>query len=149
MAWLIWVGVALVLAAAEMASLSFVCIMLAGGAVIGAVAAAVGLPLFVQVVAAAIVSLLLLVLVRKAALERFVPQSKARVGVSGNIGRIGLVVETVTEFGGRVKLPGDAVWSARLAGSGEPPSPPGESVQVIRIEGATAIVARPRQEPHP
>ncbi len=66
--------------------------------------------------------------------------------MAGDIGRIGLVVETVTEFGGRVKLPGDAVWSARLASPNDPPSPPGETVQVIRIEGATAIVARPRQE---
>jgi membrane protein implicated in regulation of membrane protease activity len=147
--WLIWLGVAFVLAAAEMVSLTFVCIMLAGGALIGALAAAVGLPLFAQVVSAAIVSLLLLVMVRKAALARFVPKNPARVGVAGDIGKTGLVVETVTEFGGRVKLPGDAVWSARLASSSEPPSAPGETVQVVRIEGATAIVARPRQEPHP
>jgi membrane protein implicated in regulation of membrane protease activity len=149
MGWLIWLGVALVLAAAEMASLAFVCIMLAGGALIGALAAAVGLPVFAQVVAAAVVSLLLLILVRKAAVERFVPKNRARVGVAGDIGRIGLVVETVTEFGGRVKLPGDAVWSARLAPDGGPPSAPGETVQIVRIEGATAIVARPRQEPNP
>jgi membrane protein implicated in regulation of membrane protease activity len=147
MGWLVWIGVALVLAAAEMASLSFVCIMLAGGAVIGAIAAAVGLPVPLQVIAFAIVSLLLLVLVRKAALARFLPAKVNRVGVAGDIGRIGVVVETVTEFGGRVKLPGDAVWSARLASSQDAPSPPGETVQIVRIEGATAIVvARPRQE---
>jgi membrane protein implicated in regulation of membrane protease activity len=146
MGWLIWIGVALVLAAAEMASPAFVCIMLAGGAVIGAIAAAVGLPLPLQVVAFAVVSLLLLILVRKAALARFLPTKVSRVGVAGDIGRTGLVVETVTEFGGRIKLPGDAVWSARLASPNDPPSPPGETVQVVRIEGATAIVARPRQE---
>jgi membrane protein implicated in regulation of membrane protease activity len=148
MGWLIWLGIALFLAAAEMASLSFICIMLAGGALIGALAAAVGLPFWAQVVSFAVVSLLLLLLVRKAAVARFVPKNPARVGVAGDIGKTGLVVETVTEFGGRVKLPGDAVWSARLASSGEPPSAPGETVQVVRIEGATAIVARPRQEPH-
>ena len=147
MGWLIWIGVALVLAAAEMASMAFVCIMLAGGAVIAAIAAAVGLPLWGQVLAFAVVSLLLLTLVRKAALARFLPARPARVGVAGDIGRIGVVVETVTEFGGRVKLPGDAVWSARLAGPQHPPSPPGETVQIVRIEGATAIVVpRPRQE---
>jgi membrane protein implicated in regulation of membrane protease activity len=145
--WLIWIGVALVLAAAEMASLAFVCIMLAGGAVIAAIAAAVGLPLPLQVVAFAVVSLLLLVLVRKAALARFLPTKAARVGVAGDIGKVGVVVETVTEYGGRIKLPGDAVWSARLASPEDQPSSPGEAVQVVRIEGATAIVvARPRQE---
>ena len=147
MGWLVWVGVALVLAAAEMASLSFVCIMLAGGAVIAAIAAAVGLPVAVQVVAFVVVSLLLLTLVRKAALARLLPRRAARIGVAGDIGRIGVVVETVTEFGGRIKLPGDAVWTARLAGPQAEPSAPGETVQVVRIEGATAIVVpRPRQE---
>jgi membrane protein implicated in regulation of membrane protease activity len=146
MGWLLWIGVALILAAAEMASMAFVCIMLAGGAVIASIAAAVGLPFALQVVAFAVVSLLLLVLVRKAALARFLPAKASRVGVAGDIGRIGVVVETVTEHGGRIKLPGDAVWSARLASTQEAPSPPGEAVQVIRIEGATAIVARPRQE---
>ncbi len=146
MAWLIWIGVALVLAAAEMASLAFVCIMLAGGALIGALAAAVGLDLFVQVVCAVVVSLLLLTLVRRAALAKFVPTKAPGVGVAANIGRTALVVETVTQYDGRIKLPGDAVWSARLASAQDPPSPPGETVQVVRIEGATAIVARPRQE---
>lgn len=145
--WLIWIGVALVLAAAEMASLAFVCIMLAGGAVIAAIAAAVGLPFPLQVIVFAVVSLLLLLFVRKAALSRFLPTKAARVGVAGDIGKIGVVVETVTEYGGRIKLPGDAVWSARLASPEDHPSSPGEAVQVVRIEGATAIVvARPRQE---
>ena len=146
MEWLVWLGIALLLAAAEMASLELVCIMLAGGALIAAVAAAVGLPIWAQVVVFAIVSLLLLLLVSKAAVNRLVPKRKARVGVAGDIGRTALVVETVTEFDGRIKLPGDAIWSARLASPSEPPSPPGELVQVVRIEGATAIVARPRQE---
>jgi membrane protein implicated in regulation of membrane protease activity len=143
--WLIWLGVALLLGFAEVASLAFVCIMLAGGALIGALAAAVGLPLWGQVVAAAIVSILLLTLVRKAALARFLPARKARVGVAGDIGRRGVVVETVTAYDGRVKLPGDAVWSARLDSATEPPAPPGEFVTIVRIEGATAIVARAGQ----
>jgi membrane protein implicated in regulation of membrane protease activity len=146
MGWLIWIGVALVFAGLEVASFAFVFIMMAGGALIGSLAAAVGLSVPVQVVVAAIVAVLLLTVVRKAALAKWVPAKRARVGVAGDIGRIALVVETVTEYDGRIKLPGDAIWSARLASSTDPPSPPGETVQVIRIEGATAIVARPRQE---
>ena len=146
MDWLIWIGIALVLAAAEVASLSLVCIMLAGGAVIAALASAVGLSLWVQVLAFGVVSALLLVFVRKSALTRWAPKGKP-VGVAADIGRIGIVVETVTQYDGRIKLPGDAIWSARLAPSDDPPSSPGEPVQIIRIEGATAIVARPRQEP--
>jgi membrane protein implicated in regulation of membrane protease activity len=48
-AWLIWIIVAAGLAGAEMLSLDFVLIMLAGGAAAGAVAAGVGVPPAVQV----------------------------------------------------------------------------------------------------
>lgn len=143
---LIWIGIAFVLAAAEVASLAFVFIMFAGGALIAALAAAVGLAVWAQVIAFAIVSALLLTLVRKSALARWAPKGPARVGVAADIGRIGVVVETVTEYDGRIKLPGDAIWSARLAPTETESSAPGEPVQVVRIEGATAIVVRPRSQ---
>jgi membrane protein implicated in regulation of membrane protease activity len=146
MVWLVWIGIALVLAATEVATLAFVGILLAGGALIGALAAAVGLPVWAQILAAVIVSVLLLTTVRKSALARWMPDQRPKVGVAADIGRIAVVVETVTEYDGRIKLPGDAIWSARMAPTETEPSSPGEQVQVVRIEGATAIVVRPRQE---
>jgi membrane protein implicated in regulation of membrane protease activity len=146
MVWLIWLAIALVLAATEVATLAFVGILLAGGALIGALAAAVGLPVWAQILAAVVVATLLLTTVRKSALARWMPERRPSVGVAANIGRIAVVTETVTEYGGRIKLPGDAEWSARMAPTETEPSPPGEQVQVVRIEGATAIVVRPQQE---
>ena len=43
--WLAWLGIALVLAAVEAATVDFVFIMFAGGALAGAVAAQMGLPI--------------------------------------------------------------------------------------------------------
>jgi len=54
--WLAWLGLALVLAAVEAASVDFVFSMLAGGALAGAVAAALGASLTVQVIAAVVVA---------------------------------------------------------------------------------------------
>ncbi len=137
MGWLIWVGIALVLAATEVATLAFVCILLAGGALIGALAAAVGLPVWAQVVAAVVVSALLLTTVRKSALARWAPQGHASVGVAADIGRIAVVVETVTEFGGRIKLPG-------RRGVVGPPGP--ERDPVVPTRGASA--GRPHRRGH-
>ena len=148
MGWLIWIGIALVLAAAEVASLS-PRLHHAGrrrrhrGAGCGRRPAAVGPGAGVRAWSSAAAAGLR----PQVGADPLGAQGRASVGVAADIGRIGVVVETVTEYDGRIKLPGDAIWSARLAPSDDPPSSPGEPVQVVRIEGATAIVARPRQEP--
>jgi membrane protein implicated in regulation of membrane protease activity len=62
--WLFWLGVGLVLAAIEAATVDFVFIMFAGGALAAAVAAALGASFPVQVVVAVGVAVLLLFVVR-------------------------------------------------------------------------------------
>ena len=62
--WLFWIGVALVLAAIEAATVDFVFIMFAGGALAAAVAAGLGASFPVQVVVAVGVAVLLLFSVR-------------------------------------------------------------------------------------
>ncbi len=140
-AWLIWLGVALALGAVEAATVDFVFLMLAGGAVGGSVAAAAGAPLTIQVVVAALVAALLLVFVRPAVKRRFTtPRSKHAIGVAANIGRAAYVLEDVTDTGGRIRLGGET-WSARSTGGDA--IRPGEEVRIVAIEGATAVVARP------
>jgi membrane protein implicated in regulation of membrane protease activity len=57
------------------------------------------------------------------------------------------VVETVTVVGGRVRLGGE-VWSARIQdSSGSVSVLPGQTVRVVAIEGATAVVQAARPEP--
>ena len=62
--WLAWLGIALILLAVEVATVDFVFLMVAGGALAAAVASALGASLPVQVVVAVVVAGLLLLLVR-------------------------------------------------------------------------------------
>jgi len=138
--WLAWLGLALVLGAVEAASVDFVFSMLAGGAVAGAAAAALGASFTVQVITSVVVAAALLALVRPLAKRYFaVPEGHGGIGVVAQVGRSALVLQTVTEHDGRVKLGGET-WSARTA----PDSAvclPGQEVRVVSIEGATAIVS--------
>ena len=53
------------------------------------------------------------------------------------------MIATVSTTSGQVKLSNGDVWTARTA-AGE--LPPGTTVTVTRIDGATAFVATPRPE---
>ncbi|HEY5248359.1 MAG TPA: NfeD family protein [Dermatophilaceae bacterium] len=138
--WLAWVGLALVLGAVEAASVDFVFSMLAGGAVAGAVAAALGVSFAGQVIIAVAVAAAMLAMVRPVAKRYFsVPEGHGGIGTGAQVGRSALVLETVTEYDGRVKLGGET-WSARTH-PGVPPCLPGHEVRVVSIQGATAIVS--------
>jgi membrane protein implicated in regulation of membrane protease activity len=137
--WLAWVGLALALGAIEVVSVAFVFLMLAGGALAGAAAAAVGFPLVVQVIAAVGVAGALLLGVRPIVKSRFMVPSRGDIGAVAQVGRHALVLQTVTEHDGRVKLGGET-WSARTAPDAAA-CLPGQEVRVVSIEGATAIVS--------
>jgi membrane protein implicated in regulation of membrane protease activity len=137
--WLAWLGLALVLAAIEAASVDFVFSMLAGGALAGAVAAALGASFPVQVITSVTVAAALLLTVRPLAKRYFmVPEGHRGIGTDAQVGRQALVLETVTARDGRVKLGGET-WSART--HDVEPYLPGQEVRVVAIEGATAIVS--------
>lgn len=137
-AWLLWLIAAGVLAIAEALSLDLVLIMCGGGALVGAVAAAVGLPLGVQVAAFAISALGLLTLVRPVAKRHLTATPLAVTGIEALIGRDAVVTTTVDAHGGRVKLAGEE-WSAQAFDSTEVLNV-GRTVRVMEIKGATAIV---------
>lgn len=147
--WLAWLGVALALGAIEAATVDFVFLMLAGGALGGAAAAAFGVAFPVQVVVAVASAALLLGLVRPWAKRRFSVRSAAasQIGAAGNVGRSAFVLETVTNTTGRVKLSGET-WSARTTDQQD--YQPGDEVRVVAIEGATAVVTHaPSRQPGP
>jgi len=137
--WLAWLALALVLGAIEVASVDFVFVMLAGGALAGAVAAAFDAPFPVQVVSAVVVAAALLLMVRPIAKRHFTVQGDGGIGAVAQVGRSALVLATVTEHDGRVKLGGET-WSARTAPDAAV-CLPGHEVRVVAIEGATAIVS--------
>ena len=141
--WVAWVGVALILAAIEAATVDFVFVMFAGGALAGALAAAVGGNIAVQVIVAILVAGLLLFVVRPIVKRKFTDgEHDHHIGASGLVGREARVLQTVTDTDGRIKLAGET-WSARVA-EGSQALRPGDDVRVIAIHGATAIVAPDR-----
>lgn len=136
-AWLIWLIIAAVLAGAEALSLDLVLIMLAGGALGGAVAA-IGLDAPFQVLVAIVVSVALLGGVRPVAKRHLEAHATTRTGSAALVGREAVVLRPVDAHGGLVKLNGGE-WSAR---SFDPTRvlKVGDTVQVMEIAGATAVV---------
>ena len=138
-AWMVWVGVALVLVAIETVTADFTFLMIAGGAVGGSLAAAFGASPTVQAIVAALVAVALLAIVRpwlKKRLEATSPQQL--MGAAAHVGRSAVAIDRVNPAGGQVKLAGQT-WSARTLGDD---IEPGEEVVVDSIDGATAIVSR-------
>ena len=137
-AWLIWLIAAGVLAIAEALSLDLVLLMLAGAALATAGAAALGAPVALQVGVFAISALGLVAVVRPLARHRLALPSAERTGIEALKGRQAVVVRTVDQHGGRVKLAGEE-WSAEAYDPTQVLQV-GTTVQVMEIRGATAVV---------
>jgi membrane protein implicated in regulation of membrane protease activity len=113
--------------------------MLAVGAVAAAVAAGVfGGGAVVQVVAFVVVSTALIAVVRPIANRHRAQRPQLVTGVDALKGKQAVVLERVDASGGRIKLAGE-VWSARSLDT-DRAYEVGQEVDVVDIEGATAIV---------
>lgn len=137
--WALWLGVFLVLVVVEMFSLEFFCLMMAGGAVAAAAASGLTDSIAVQVLVFAIVSVLLVLAVRPVMMRRLHRDTpETRNNVEALIGRSATVLEPVDGAAGLVRLAGDA-WTARTEDCSRLPD--GAPAVVLRIDGATAVVA--------
>ncbi|MEU0205250.1 NfeD family protein [Streptomyces canus] len=112
--------------------------MLAAGAVAAAVAAGLGGDIVVQVLVFAVVSVALIAVVRPIATRHRSQRPQLVTGVDALKGKQAVVLERVDNAGGRIKLAGE-VWSARSLDTGRAYEV-GQEVDVVDIEGATAIV---------
>ncbi|MBW8704423.1 hypothetical protein MBT84_32970 [Streptomyces sp. MBT84] len=112
--------------------------MLAVGAVAAAVAAGLGGDAVMQVAVFAVVSVALIAVVRPIAARHRSQRPQLATGVEALKGKQAVVLERVDGSGGRIKLAGE-VWSARALNS-ELAYEVGQEVDVVDIEGATAIV---------
>ncbi|MFI9799556.1 MULTISPECIES: NfeD family protein [unclassified Streptomyces] len=113
--------------------------MLAVGAVAAAlVAGFLGGDAVAQVVAFVIVSTALIAVVRPIANRHRAQRPQLATGIDALKGKQAVVLERVDASGGRIKLAGE-VWSARALDTGRTYEV-GQEVDVVDIEGATAIV---------
>ncbi|MFF4149437.1 NfeD family protein [Streptomyces sp. NPDC001651] len=110
---------------------------------VGAVAAALVAGFFdsdavAQVVAFVVVSTALIAVVRPIANRHRAQRPQLATGIDALKGKQAVVLERVDASGGRIKLAGE-VWSARALDTGRTYEV-GQEVDVVDIEGATAIV---------
>ncbi|MEU2183457.1 NfeD family protein [Streptomyces thermolilacinus] len=112
--------------------------MFSVGAVAGALTAGLGFGVVAQVIVFVVVSVALLAVVRPIAARHRAGQPGNATGVDALKGRQAVVLERVDASGGRVKLAGE-VWSARSY-SPDQVYEPGRQVDVVEIDGATAVV---------
>ncbi|MFP8964437.1 NfeD family protein [Streptomyces nanhaiensis] len=112
--------------------------MFAVGAAAAAAVAALGGGLTAQVIVFVVVSTALVLVVRPVARRMRTQRPEHRSGVDALTGRQAVVLERVDGSGGRIKLAGE-IWSARALDASASYEP-GDQVDVVEIDGATAVV---------
>lgn len=145
--WAAWLGLGITLGVLEMFSLDLILLMLAVGAFVGMAGALLDLPFAAQVLMAAGSSAAMLFLVRPSVAKRLHSGPELRIGATRLVGLQGTVTSRITALEpGRIKVEGED-WTARPLDE-TLVIEPGETVDVIRIDGATAYVhPLPRLEP--
>jgi membrane protein implicated in regulation of membrane protease activity len=139
--WAGWLALAVALGVLELVSLDLFLIMLAGGAVVGALTALLGGPLALQVVLALITSVALLAVIRPNVVRRLHSGPTLRTGADALIGKRARVLREMAHgTPGRVKIGGEE-WTAEPYDEDDRIEA-GEVVDVVQIKGATAYVLR-------
>jgi membrane protein implicated in regulation of membrane protease activity len=138
--WIVWIALILIFGIIELTTLEFTFLMLAIGSFGGLLSGFAGAPWWVQIIIAAVLSVLLLFALRPALLRRLKRGGDpARSNIDALIGLTGTVTNDFSGNASHVKLANGETWTARLPG-GDRPLVEGERVVVSAIEGATAVV---------
>jgi len=141
--WVIWLIIAVALGAAEIVTTTLALGLLAVSALVAGGVAAVGGGPLLQLAAFLVASAGGVGIVRPIALRHIKQPPLLRTGTAALVGRTALVLDEVSDHGGRVRIGGED-WSARPYDE-DMVIPAGTKVDVFKIEGATALVY-PRQE---
>lgn len=137
-AWVLWLIVALVLSGAEILTLTAVLGLLGAAALVTSGTAALGLPLVPQLLVFSITAVGGLVVLRPVVLRRMHRVQPERFGIDALIGRTAHVVREINGPTGTVRIGGED-WTARAIDDAIV-IPTGTTVDVIHIDGITAVV---------
>ena len=141
---IIWLIAAGVLALGELLVADMSLLMLSAAALITAGVSLADIPVWAEIVVFGVASLATTLAIRPILRKRFLQTPPTRtIDYAELTGKTAEVVEAVTDdvqSGGMVRIAGE-LWSARSANLGDT-YPQGESVQVIDIDGTTAVVWR-------
>ena len=109
----IWLAVLVVCVGIEIATMGLTTIWFAGGALVSAILAALNAPLWLQIVAFFVVSLILLYLTRPVAVKYF-NKDRVKTNVESLIGRRAIVISEIDNLQGIGQVTvGGQEWSAR------------------------------------
>jgi membrane protein implicated in regulation of membrane protease activity len=138
-AWLIWAIVAIALAVGEIVTPGlFILGPVAVAAVVAGVLALAGVGAALQLIVFIAGSLASLLFLRPVARRHLKMPAALRTGTAALEGTKAVVLQRVDVHGGRVRIGGEE-WSAR-AYMEDGIYEPGDRVEVVKIEGATALV---------
>jgi membrane protein implicated in regulation of membrane protease activity len=140
--WIIWLILAAVLGVAEIMTTTLAFGLLAVAAGAAAIVGGVGLALPFQLIAFVLAAGAGLGIVRPLAMRHIRQPPLLKTGTSALVGRSAIVTDEVTALDGRVRIGGE-LWSARSYDESSV-IPEGSKVDVLAIEGATALV-HPRE----
>jgi membrane protein implicated in regulation of membrane protease activity len=136
--WVIWLIAAALLGAAELLTATLALGLIAVAAAAAAAVGAAGLGLPGEIIAFAVASVAGLGVVRPIAMRHIRQPPPLRTGTAALVGRSALVLEDVSAHAGRVRIGGEE-WSSRPYDE-TLIIPAGTTVDVIKIDGATALV---------
>jgi membrane protein implicated in regulation of membrane protease activity len=137
--WAWWLVATAALAGGEILTMGFFLGPIAIAAVLAALVAVVGGSVGLQLAAFVLGSIASLAIVRPIARRHMHTPPQIRTGTAALVGARAVVIETVDQDSGQVKIGGE-VWSARSYDDDDV-FEPGTRVEVLRIDGATALVA--------
>jgi membrane protein implicated in regulation of membrane protease activity len=137
--WVGWVIVAAALAVGEIFTLGFFLGPVALAAAVAAVVAAAGASVELQFAVFVLLSAASVLVLRPVALRHVKTPGALRTGTAALVGRRAVVLERVDADHGQVKIGGE-VWTARPYDESDV-FEPGARVDVMKIDGATALVA--------
>lgn len=137
---MLWLIAAVLLGVGEIATLGLFLAPFAGGALVAALAAAVGTGALVSWAVFLLVSILLLGALRPLARAHLKTPPRLRTGTAALVGESATVLERIAngDGSGCIKLGGET-WTARTYDDDEVIEA-GRRVQVLEIRGATALV---------
>lgn len=135
----IWLAVLVVCVGIEIATMGLTTIWFAGGALVSAILAALNAPLWLQIVAFFVVSLILLYLTRPVAVKYF-NKDRVKTNVESMIGRQAIVISEIDNLQGIGQVTvGGQEWSARSV-KDDIQLPVGSVVVVRSVSGVKLIV---------
>ena len=138
MEWFVWTLLAVALAFGELVTTAFILGPVAVAALAAAIVAALGGGTALQLIVFIVGSLATVAAVRPIAKRHLRLPPAVRTGTDALVGTKATVLQRVDADGGRVRIGGEE-WSARSYLEDQVLEP-GTRVEVVKIEGATALV---------